>query len=132
VEGLMYLAPACTLWLFVGSLLTEAKGMMDAQIWQMVAKHPIMFLAAAIMGFAVNYLSYIVIYVASSLTLKVLGTVKNIVVVCLGVALLGEIVTPLQKLGYGVSLAAFTWYQHIKLLHIAANDRLPKVSGEKK
>jgi hypothetical protein len=64
--------------------------------------------------------AYVVIQTASSLTLKVLGTVKNALVVYLGVAVLAEQVTPLQASGYGLSLAAFFWYQHIKMSDVSS------------
>ncbi|PSC69942.1 Triose-phosphate transporter domain isoform B [Micractinium conductrix] len=118
IEGLMYLAPACTFWLALGSLLLELRPMLAAGAFGLMAQRPGAFLAAAAMGFAVNSLAYIVIQAASSLTLKVLGTVKNALVVCLGVAMLGERVTGLQGLGYAVSVAAFFWYQKIKMQQI--------------
>lgn len=40
-----------------------------------------------------------------------LGTVKNALVVVLGIALLAETVTPLQGLGYAISVGAFFVYQ---------------------
>ncbi len=86
----------------------------------MVAEQPFKFLAAAAMGFGVNSLAYIVIQTASSLTLKVLGTVKNAFVVWLGIVLLGDTMTPIQGGGYALSIAAFYWYQQIKMEQIRA------------
>jgi len=122
IEGLMYLAPACTFWLLLGSFVLERHDMMAEGAWLLVRGAPVQFFMAAIMGFAVNSLAYIVIQTASSLTLKVLGTVKNAMVVVIGVVALHEKVTFIQGVGYALSLAAFFWYQQIKTKHIAQSD----------
>ncbi|GAB4823502.1 hypothetical protein N2152v2_010548 [Parachlorella kessleri] len=115
VEGLMYLAPSCTLWLLLGSLAFEVRSMRATGAFAFVARHPAPFLAAAALGFLVNWLNYVVIKKASALTLKVLGPVKNALVVLSGMVLLHDTVTPLQFIGYSVSLAAFVWYNMIKM-----------------
>ena len=71
VEGLMYLAPACSFWLLLGVALFEWPRMAEASALGLIAAKPTLYLAAAAMGFAVNSLAYIVIQLASSLTLKV-------------------------------------------------------------
>lgn len=63
VEGLMYLAPACTFWLALGSLALEFRPMLEAGAFGLMAARPAKFLAAAVMGFLVNSLAYIVIQV---------------------------------------------------------------------
>jgi hypothetical protein len=113
LEALMYLAPACFTWLALGSAFTELPSMLDAGAWAAVAAKPAHFAAAAAMGFAVNAAAYCVIQTASSLTLKVLGVVKNTIVVCLGVVFLKESVTFVQAVGYSASISAFVWYQKL-------------------
>lgn len=105
----MYLAPACTFWLVLGSVWLEVPTILANGSLGVVALAPYKFLAAAAMGFTVNSLAYIVIQTASSLTLKVLGTVKNAVVVWAGIVFLQEKVTGLQVRGWqgaGRELAA--------------------------
>jgi len=117
-EGLMYIAPATAFWLAIGSLCTEVPRMIKDGALGVVLQNPLKFLAAAAMGFGVNVLAYIVIQSASSLTLKVIGTVKNAIVVLLGVVLLQESISVIQLVGYGISVAAFYWYQDIKTKQI--------------
>lgn len=120
IEGLMYLAPSCFFWLGSGSLLMELRPMLKAGGFVVMASAPFKFFLAGCMGFAVNALGYIVIQSASSLTLKVLGTVKNAVVVWLGIFFLHETVTTLQGAGYAVSLGAFVVYQRLKMQQLSA------------
>ncbi len=80
-----------------------------------------LFMLAACMGFGVNVLAYATIKLASSLTLKVLGTVKNALLILAAVALFGDVVTPLQGLGYIVSVGAFVSYTHVKMKQIAGS-----------
>jgi len=61
-----------------------------------VQARPLLYLSAAVMGFCVNALAYVVIQTTSSLTLKVLGTVKNAMVVWIGVAFLRDVITGVQ------------------------------------
>jgi Triose-phosphate Transporter family len=114
-EGLMYLAPACCFWLGIGFYFIELRPMLASGYYQVVAAQPWKFVFAAGMGFAVNAVAYIIIQTASSLSLKVLGTVKNAFVVWLGIFLLGDTITMLQATGYSISIAAFYWYQKIKM-----------------
>ena len=67
----MYLAPACSLWLLLGIAVLEYRTMVAEGAFLLIARQPLMYLAAAAMGFGVNSLSYIVIQTSSSLTLKV-------------------------------------------------------------
>lgn len=71
VEGLMHLAPACSFWLLLGVAFYEWPKMVEANAMGLIYAKPLLYLAAAAMGFAVNSLAYIVIQLASSLTLKV-------------------------------------------------------------
>ncbi|GMH42799.1 hypothetical protein BSKO_10718 [Bryopsis sp. KO-2023] len=115
IEGLMYFAPACVLWLAIGAVLVEFQPMVASGAFSIIADSPVKFLFAAAMGFSVNALSYCVIVLASSLTLKVLGTVKNALLVLAGVIFLGDLVTPLQGFGYVGSLIGFVMYNSIKM-----------------
>jgi hypothetical protein len=83
-------------------------------------QNPGIFALAACMGFAVNTLAYATIKLASSLTLKVLGCVKNGLVIVAAIALFAEEVTWTQGVGYIVSTGAFLVYVHIKMVQIAA------------
>jgi hypothetical protein len=126
IEGLMYLAPACFFWLALGVYFTEFRPMLESGAFQVVAAQPWKFCLAAGMGFAVNAIAYIIIQTASSLSLKVLGTVKNALIVVLGISVLGDTMTSLQAVGYASSIAGFWWYQKIKLEQMAGT-----ASGEK-
>ena len=50
------------------------------------------------------------IHQTSSLTLKILGTVRSALIVVIASLVLGETVTLMQFLGYGVSLVGFYGY----------------------
>ena len=69
---------------------------------------PLLYLSAAGMGFLVNSLAYVVIQTANSLTLKVLGTVKNAMVVWIGVVFIGDVITGLQVSSFLIALAGLT------------------------
>ena len=70
VEGLLYMAPACCLWLILGVAVVEWPRMAAENALGLIAAKPGLYLMAAAMGFGVNSLAYIVIQLTSSLTLK--------------------------------------------------------------
>ncbi|GFR40576.1 hypothetical protein Agub_g1156 [Astrephomene gubernaculifera] len=136
IEGLMYLAAACCLWLMSGCMVLEVPKMMAEGALKVVFANPWSFFCASMMGFTVNLLAYFTIKVASSLTLKVLGTVKNTLLVVCGMLFFGEVVTGLQGVGYAVSLMGFAWYNWLKIRQLAGGTarephvaRVPGVRG---
>jgi hypothetical protein len=121
IEGLAALAPACAAWLLIGSAALESRAMRAEGAAALVASRPFSFAAAACMGFACNGLAYSVIQLAGALTLKVIGTVKNALVVCAGVALYGDAVSGVQGCGYGLSLIGFGLYNREKMRQAAGS-----------
>ena len=73
----MHLAPACLFWLLLGVAFYEWPKMAQANALGLIYDKPLLYLAAAAMGFGVNSLAYIVIQLSSSLTLKVLSYVVS-------------------------------------------------------
>lgn len=57
--------------------------------------------------------------------LQVLGTAKNAIVVLLGIVLFQEKVSGTQAVGYGISAAAFFWYQQIKMQQVRGKPPPP-------
>jgi hypothetical protein len=64
----------------------------------------------------VNLLTLAVIKSTSSLTFKVIGQVKNTVVILVSVALFGSAITGTQVVGYSISMVGFAVYQRGKQL----------------
>eukprot|EP00878_Enallax_costatus_P047363 GHUV01057934.1.p1 GENE.GHUV01057934.1~~GHUV01057934.1.p1 ORF type:complete len:117 (+),score=29.85 GHUV01057934.1:46-396(+) len=113
----------------LGAAAVEWPVMVRAGHQGIPAEHPALFILAACLGFAVNILAYATIKLASSLTLKVLGCVKNALVIVAAMILFAEEVTVLQGLGYGISTAAFGLYTHIKVAQIAEEAAPVKAAG---
>jgi hypothetical protein len=93
--------------------------MVADQAYLIPLQHKGLFLLAACMGFAVNTLAYATIKLTGSLTLKVLGTVKNALVIMTAVVLYAEVVTGIQATGYILSTVAFGAYTAIKMKQVA-------------
>jgi hypothetical protein len=120
IEGAMYLGPACFFWLALGAAALEWRPLLATGGLAIAARHWVLFLVAACMGFLINVLAFATIKLASSLTLKVLGTVKNALLIVAAMVMYGEVVTSTQAWGYMASTGAFGWYTYIKMHQIAA------------
>ncbi|GBF93366.1 drug metabolite transporter superfamily [Raphidocelis subcapitata] len=120
IEGLMYLGPACFVWLALGAALVEWPAIAATGALALAARHWVLFLVAACMGFLINVLAFATIKLASSLTLKVLGTVKNALLIVAAMAMYREVVTGLQAAGYLMSTAAFAVFTYVKFKQVAA------------
>lgn len=113
-EGQFFLAPAGAVCLLVAALFIEVPRFLQDGGAAVPLEHPHLFVLAACLGVGVNYLSYFVIQTTGSLTLKILGTVRNIGLVAYGCLFMGEAVSARSALGYSISLAGFIAYNHFR------------------
>jgi len=114
VEGQYVLAPATAFWLFTVSALYELPTMMENNAIVIILTNPFTFLLASCMGLGINFLTYFVIQATSSLTVKVLGTARNIFTIFLGVIFYAETIAANELLGYSVALGGFVVYNMAK------------------
>lgn len=114
VEGQYVLAPASAFWLFLASAIYEFPSMIKADAFSIILLNPFTFIAASSMGLGINFLSYLVIQSTSSLTMKVLGTVRNIFTILLGVLFYGEVIGLQESTGYAIALLGFAAYNAAK------------------
>jgi hypothetical protein len=114
IEGQYVLAPATAFWLFSASLVFEGNAMMQGRAIDIIKENPVAFLCASTMGLCINFLSYVVIQMTSSLTMKVLGSVRNIFTIVLGVMLWGDIISMQASVGYAITLSGFVAYNLAK------------------
>merc|ERR1712060_327211 len=92
-----------------------------------VSQLPLLFVSGCV-GIAVNFASFLVIKLTSSLLTKLLVAARNAGLVLFFIAY-GEEVSGTQVIGYGITLVAFTGYSVEKVL---SGQRLKKLapSGE--
>lgn len=110
IENQYIIAPASTFWLFLASLIFEMPTMIERNAFLVIFNNFPLFLLASCMGLGVNYLSNIVIQLTSSLTMKVLGTLRNIFTIFLGVLFYSEAITSQEVIGYSIALLGFVAY----------------------
>ena len=98
----------------VAALFNETKKAIRLNAIGTISEHPGYFAASALLGVIASMLTFLVIKLTNSVTLKVINTARNAAFVLFTVTALGEKASGLQIVGYLVSLAAFCVYLYLK------------------
>eukprot|EP01065_Artemidia_motanka_P017622 TRINITY_DN2105_c3_g1_i1.p1 TRINITY_DN2105_c3_g1~~TRINITY_DN2105_c3_g1_i1.p1 ORF type:complete len:361 (+),score=121.91 TRINITY_DN2105_c3_g1_i1:267-1349(+) len=125
MEGAYVLAPPGALALFTTAAVVEWPRVYSSGSYLAAFQSAHLFIAAMFLGIGVNLLSYVVIQETSSLTFKIVMTLRNIGLVLVGVAVYHETVTPHEWAGYSVTLAGFGAYNHFKMAKAAKPKKPP-------
>merc|ERR1719310_2302963 len=104
------ISPPSSLLLFVAAAMLEWPRLARESKYNVVIDHPKYFVASCALGLAVNFVGMAVVQATSSLTVKVLNTIRGIGVVFVGILFYGEYCTPLELCGYAVAVAGFSLY----------------------
>lgn len=94
--------------LSIAAWLMEGKGLVNVG-FAIAAQNPWLIAGLGVSSAAVNLFSFLAIRLTSSLTFKTVGCMKNAFVVWLGV-LLGDKVSRMQLVGYGIAMLGFVQY----------------------
>ena len=114
LESQYYLAPVGAFFLLLAALPSELPHALRTGALEIVGDHPLEFLASASLGVVASMMTFVVIKLTNSVTLKVLNTARNAAFVLFSVTFLQEPTTALQLSGYVVSLASFGAYTFYK------------------
>jgi len=111
VEGLYVMTPATLVFLTLGVFVFERDVLNTGHGWQKLVARPHAYMAASLLGFLVNLLTFAVIRTSGSLTLKVCGQLKNLVVILSSIYIFGSMVSISQAIGYSISMIGLVMYQ---------------------
>lgn len=109
LEGLLYFSPFACLGLFVGVLALELDDLIDHG-FGLVARWPFVFLVHALLGFAVNLLTVLLVKQTSGISFKMISTARNVGIVLISVPLFHNPISGLQCLGYLLANMGLGWY----------------------
>ena len=112
MEGLYYMAPICTFWMWGLAAVLELPAVLSRGHLALLPQHAPTFALAMVLGFAVNVASFLVIKRTSSVMLKLMGTARNAGLVLFSATFLGETITPTQAVGYAICLGFFGLYNY--------------------
>ena len=112
------MAQELSLILLVGALFSESGRFYRMDGLGTILAHPMLFTASAVLGVIASMLTFLVIKLTNSVTLKVINTARNAAFVLFTVLVLGEQASAIQVAGYGLSVAAFSCYVYIKTHHL--------------
>jgi len=129
LEGLYMTAPAGSICLVTGVLVLEAPEMMRLGHQQIPLDNARIFVVAAMLGVAINFISFLVMQLTSALTMKILNTARSVGLVAVGVLVYGEYHPSRQLCGYGLALLGFVGYNAFQMFPEAAKSVENYVDG---
>lgn len=112
LRGMRTIAPITAVILIIAIALSEyeLEGL-ASKGFAIMADNPVTFLIASILGFVVNVsINLLLVCVGSGLSLKVFGATKNAFLVVLGCIIFQERTSPMQVIGYVISIIGFFAY----------------------
>lgn len=115
METLYFVAPAIALNLGFMAAVLEWPRLVKRDGFSVATQHPEYFIACAVLGVVVNFLSFMAVQATSAVTLKILGPVRTIALVMVGVFFCNETVSALTAVGYMISLFGFAAYHYVQM-----------------
>jgi len=115
IEGFYVLGPVSAFCLVLAAAVLEWPRLLTNGGLLIVANSPLYFIAAATMGLVVNFVSFSLIQVTSTLFCKILNAIRGIMLVIYGVIVYGEECTTLKLVGYSIALFGFAGYNYVQM-----------------
>lgn len=113
-EGLYFLALPCFYLLLVFGAILEVPHMLQNGHHRLLQTHMVWFLASGSLGIVANYLSFVVVQVTSSVTLKILNCARSTGLVVVSILAFGEVATLMELVGYSIALVGFVGYNVVQ------------------
>eukprot|EP01134_Creolimax_fragrantissima_P003622 CFRG3622T1 len=126
MDSLYYLCPASAIWLVIFAAFDEIPRFAASNDMDKILASPFLYFIYSCMGFVVQISVLAVISETSTLTLKIVGQVKNIATIVGGVLFIGNSVSNLQILAYLIESVGFWLYQRTMIIERTREVVLPE------
>jgi Triose-phosphate Transporter family len=109
-ETIYYIFPVTGFFQALLALALERELFTNDKYFSVLCANLHIFLACIVLGFVLNFASNAVVQLTSGLTFKLIGIVRNNMLVLASILFLGDSTTLLQVVGYSISAAGFARY----------------------